>query len=55
VKVHVHQDDSGDYRWTLKATNGEILSDSAEGYVDRDYCVQRAALLNPEAELVIDE
>ena len=38
----------------LVASNSQILSDSAEGYVDKEYCVKRAVLLNPGADLVID-
>jgi uncharacterized protein YegP (UPF0339 family) len=32
VKVHVYQDEVGEYRWQLRADNGEIVADSAEGY-----------------------
>jgi uncharacterized protein YegP (UPF0339 family) len=32
VKVVVYQGDDGFWYWHLKAENGEIISDSAEGY-----------------------
>ena len=32
VKIIVYLDKSGDYRWKSEAENGEIISDSAEGY-----------------------
>jgi hypothetical protein len=37
------------------ARNGEIVADSAEGYVDRSYCIKKAIEHNPDAELVIDD
>jgi uncharacterized protein YegP (UPF0339 family) len=35
VKIIVYPGKSGDYRWKLKAENGEIIADSAEGYRKR--------------------
>lgn len=34
----VYQDNAGEWRWRIRATNGEIIADSAEGYVDRADC-----------------
>lgn len=31
----VYQDDAGEWRWRIRAANGEIIADSAEGYVNR--------------------
>ena len=39
----------------IKAENGEIISDAAEGYRHKGYAVTMAEKLNPNAELVIDE
>ena len=36
------------------AENGEIISDSAEGYRHKAYAITMAQKLNPGAELVID-
>jgi uncharacterized protein YegP (UPF0339 family) len=55
MKVHVFQGDDGMYYWDLRADNGEIISDSAEGYRHKGYCISMAEKLNPNAELVIDE
>jgi uncharacterized protein YegP (UPF0339 family) len=55
VKVHVFKGKDGDWYWSTVAGNGEIVADSAEGYVDRSYCVKKAVERNPDAELVIDE
>jgi uncharacterized protein YegP (UPF0339 family) len=55
MKVIVYQDESGDFRWRLKADNGEIVADSAEGYRHKGYAITMAKKLNPDAELVIDD
>ena len=55
MKVHVYQDEVGEYRWQLRADNGEIIADSAEGYRHKCYCITVAQTINPGAELVIDD
>lgn len=37
-KFEMYRDESGEYRWRLKADNGEIVADSAEGYVRKTDC-----------------
>lgn len=34
-KFHIYEDDGGEWRWRLKAANGRIISDSAEGYTSK--------------------
>lgn len=53
--VEVYEDAAGEYRWRRKAENGEIVSDSAEGYADRSYCIARAAELNSGTTFVVIE
>lgn len=42
AKVSVYQDYHGEWRWNLKAGNGQIVADSGEGYATRWGC-RRAA------------
>jgi uncharacterized protein YegP (UPF0339 family) len=35
MKVIIYEDLSGAFRWRAVASNGRILADSAEGYLDR--------------------
>jgi uncharacterized protein YegP (UPF0339 family) len=35
MKVIVYKDEAGEFRWKLKAENGEIISDSVDGYPTR--------------------
>jgi uncharacterized protein len=55
LRVHVYEDEAGDFRWKLVGSNGEIISDSAEGYRHKGYCLSMAEKLNPNAELVIED
>ena len=55
MKVHVFQGDDGFWYWSLRAGNGEIISDSAEGYRHKGYAITMAEKLNPSAELVIED
>ena len=55
MKVHVYPGEDGFWYWHLKADNGEIISDSADGYRHKGYAISMAEKLNPNAELVIEE
>jgi uncharacterized protein len=55
MEVIVYKDEAGEFRWKLVAENGEIISDSAEGYHHKGYAISMAEKLNPGAELVIDD
>lgn len=52
TKVFVYQDDAGQFRWRLKAPNGEEIGKSEEGYTDHSYTRRIAQERNPEALLV---
>ena len=55
MEVRVYQDEVGEYRWQLRADNGEIFADSAEGYRHEGYAITTAEKLNPNAQLVVDD
>ncbi len=40
--VEVKRDHKGEWRWSKKARNGEIIADSAEGYNDQSYAIKMA-------------
>jgi uncharacterized protein len=40
MKYEVYQDKKGEYRWRLKAGNGNILSKSSEGYKAKADCLK---------------
>jgi uncharacterized protein YegP (UPF0339 family) len=39
MKFTLWRDKAGEWRWTLRAKNGRIIADSAEGY-----CAKRSAI-----------
>ena len=53
MRVHVYEDEAGEFQWKLVGSNGEIISDSAEGYRHKGYAITMAEKLNPNAELVV--
>lgn len=42
AKIEVYMDAAGEYRWRYRATNGQIMADGGEGYVERRNCVNGA-------------
>ena len=39
MKFEIFKDASGEFRWRLKAANGQIVADSGEGYINKSDCV----------------
>jgi uncharacterized protein YegP (UPF0339 family) len=44
-QFEVYRDNAGFWRWRLRASNGRIVADSAEGYVNRTDCEQGAQIV----------
>ena len=38
MKFEIYRDESGEWRWRLKAVNGLIIAVSGEGYVNKEDC-----------------
>lgn len=54
-KVHFFKDDTNEWRWNRRSENGEVVADSAEGYVDLSECRERAEqLFGDQVEYVND-
>jgi uncharacterized protein YegP (UPF0339 family) len=51
-KVELYRDEAGEWRWRRRASNGQVVSVSGEGYVDRTHAREMAAQLNPDIEIV---
>ncbi len=49
MKFEVYKDKSGEWRWRLKATNGQIIATSGEGYVNKSGCESGIDLLKDGA------
>lgn len=35
IKIEIYRDKAKEYRWRIRASNGRVLADSAEGYKRR--------------------
>lgn len=43
ARIEVYHDTKGEWRWRLKATNGKIIADSGEGYINKQDCLDTLA------------
>jgi uncharacterized protein len=48
-KFQIIKDSAGEYRWRLRADNGEPIADSGEGYKAKADCQHGIALVKREA------
>jgi uncharacterized protein YegP (UPF0339 family) len=55
MKFHIYKDSSGEWRWRLKAANGNIVADSAEGYSSKQNCKHGVDLVRGSTNLPIVE
>ncbi len=49
TKFQIYQDRKGEYRWRLRARNGEIIADSNEGYSSKANCKHGIDLVKQQA------
>lgn len=46
--LELYRDNAGQWRWNRRASNGRIISDSGEGYVDRRDAIHGMHIANPD-------
>jgi uncharacterized protein YegP (UPF0339 family) len=49
-RVEIYPDAAGEWRWRRLATNGEVVSDSGEGYVRKTDAIGAAHAVNVDVE-----
>ena len=49
TKFQLYKDRKGEYRWRLRARNGEIIADSNEGYSTKASCKHGIELVQQQA------
>lgn len=58
MKARIYRDVAGEFRWTLRADNGEPIADSAEGYrnrFDAEHGLHLVLAADPlDTEVVVD-
>lgn len=48
----IYRDEKGEFRWRVRAANGRIVADSAEGYIHRADCALMLAAVTRVDEVV---
>jgi uncharacterized protein YegP (UPF0339 family) len=54
-KFQLYEDRKGEYRWHLRARNGEIIADSNEGYSSKASCKHGIDLVKEQAASAVVE
>jgi uncharacterized protein len=54
-KFQIFKDRKGEYRWRLRARNGEIIADSNEGYSSKASCQHGIDLVKEQAASAVVE
>ena len=55
MKFHIYKDQNNEWRWRLKAANGIIVADSAEGYSSKQACQDGIDLVKAAANAPVVE
>lgn len=50
MRTEFNKDDAGEYRWTTKAPNGEIIGTASEGFTRRRTAIDNFFLNHPELD-----
>ncbi len=55
MKFQVYRDKASEWRWRLRASNGQIIAGSGEGYKNRRDCLHAVTLVQKSAEAKVEE
>lgn len=55
MRFEIFRDSAGEWRWRLRARNGEVIATSGEGYVHRRDCEHGIDLVRQSAEAKIED
>ena len=50
AKFTIYKDLKSEFRWRLKADNGQIIADSGEGYTSKENCKYGIDLVKKQAQ-----
>ncbi len=54
MKFQIYTDVSGQYRWRLRANNGQIIATSGEGYVNKFDCLHGIELVKQSSSAIVE-
>lgn len=52
-RAEVYRDKAGQWRWRIKASNGEVIADSGESYVNQTDCVAGLVLTTGSPPVIV--
>ncbi len=55
MKFYVYKDNAGEWRWYLKAVNNKKVADSAEGYTNKQDCLDGIKLVKSASNAPVYE
>ena len=55
MHYELYKDDAGEWRWRLRAANGKIIADSAEGYHNKQDCIAGIDLVKSSVNVPVEE
>jgi uncharacterized protein YegP (UPF0339 family) len=55
VSYSIYQDESGEWRWNLRAANGRVIADSGEGYRHKHDCLHGIELVKGSVNAAVRE
>lgn len=53
MAYYIYKDRASEWRWRLKAENGNIIADSGEGYRNRQDCLAGIQLVQGSAQVPV--
>ena len=53
MRFELYRDSGGEWRWRLRVPNGNVIADSAEGYVRREDCEHGIALVRASTDATV--
>lgn len=51
----IYKDVKGEYRWRYRSNNGNIIADSAEGYVYKSDCERGIAIMKASRDVPVED
>jgi uncharacterized protein YegP (UPF0339 family) len=54
-KYAIYKDHVGQYRWLYISSNGNIIADSGEGYVNKSDCERGIAIMKQSANSPVED
>ena len=55
MKYELYKDTAGEWRWRLKASNGQIIATGGEGYKNKGDCEHGIALVKTSSNALVEE